>query len=83
MNRTRNHACICIFFYCITLMDYYTPNLLLNFLIKYLFILQAASDGWRVCYIGGNRFEFYNSLHNKTKNFIHKYSSISKLSMFN
>lgn len=37
-------------------------NMLLNFLMKYFFILQAASIGWRVCYIGGNKFEFYNKL---------------------
>lgn len=23
--------------------------------------MQAASDGWRVCYIGGNRFEFHET----------------------
>jgi len=39
-------------------------NFLLNFLIKYFFILQAASRGWRVCYIGGDQFEFYNKLQN-------------------
>lgn len=39
-------------------------KLLINFLIKYLFIMSAASDGWRICYIGGNRFEFYNVLEN-------------------
>jgi|688.fasta_scaffold1539790_2 hypothetical protein len=33
-------------------------NILVNFLTKYLFILNAASDGWSICYIGGNRFEF-------------------------
>ena len=91
MSETRNHACIRIFFYWFTLMEHLLQiphittnhNLLLNFLIKYFFILQAASDGWRVCYIGGDHFEFYNSLHNKTKNFIDKYSSVAKLSMFN
>jgi hypothetical protein len=41
-------------------MNYY--NLLLNFLTKYLFILNAASDGWRVCYIGADKFEFHNKL---------------------
>jgi hypothetical protein len=40
-------------------------NLLLNFLMKYFFILQAASCGWRVCYIGGNQFEFYKKLQKK------------------
>jgi hypothetical protein len=42
----------------------FCKKLLINFLIKYLFIMSAASDGWRICYIGGNRFEFYNILEN-------------------
>ena len=58
-------------------------NLLLNFLMKYFFILQAASDGWRICYLGGNKFEFYSTLpiqdsgiiEGVTGNFIEKYSS--------
>ena len=33
-------------------------DVVLNFLNKYWFILKAAADGWRVTYIGGNRFEF-------------------------
>jgi hypothetical protein len=51
-------------------------NILLNFLIKYLFIMNAASDGWRICYIGGNRFEFYNNIYyeaNSAKSFVNKY----------
>jgi hypothetical protein len=32
--------------------------------MKYLFIMNAASDGWRICYVGGNKFEFYNSSDN-------------------
>lgn len=32
---------------------------ILSFLSKYFFILKAASEGWRICYIGGNQFEFY------------------------
>jgi len=58
----------------------YTCNILLNFLLKYLFIINAASDGWRICYIGGNRFKFYNNIkqqgntHISTpKQFIDKY----------
>ena len=31
-------------------------NVLLNFLEKYFFILKAAADGWRVTYVGGNKF---------------------------
>lgn len=41
---------------------------LINFLVKYLFIMSAASDGWRICYIGGNRFEFYNMVENDVIN---------------
>jgi len=61
----------------------YTYNILLNFLLKYLFIMNAASDGWRICYIGGNRFEFYNNIYFKhqtrvtsatPKQFIDKYT---------
>lgn len=39
--------------------------ILINFLIKYLFIMRAASDGWRISYIGGNRFEFHNTIYNE------------------
>jgi hypothetical protein len=28
--------------------------------------MNAASDGWRICYVGGNRFEFYNTRYNNT-----------------
>lgn len=38
-------------------------HVLLKFLKKYLFILKAAADGWRVRYIGGNQFEFYSITH--------------------
>lgn len=31
---------------------------ILNFIYKFFCILKAASDGWIVKYIGGNRFEF-------------------------
>jgi hypothetical protein len=54
----------------------YICNILLNFLLKYLFIMNAASDGWRICYIGGNQFEFYNNIYFKqtgNKQFIDKY----------
>lgn len=27
--------------------------------------MQAASDGWRVCYVGGNRFEFHDTCKNR------------------
>ena len=59
-------------------------NLIKNFLEKFFFILKAASDGWRISYIGGNKFCFYKNLNtisckdvidNKfiRKNFIKKY----------
>ena len=39
-------------------------------------ILNAASDGWRVCYIGGNKFEFSNNINEKVNSdmFISKYT---------
>lgn len=43
----------------------YHTSLLLHFLTKYLFVMQAASDGWRVCYVGGNRFEFHDTCKNR------------------
>ena len=49
----------------------HTYNILLNFLLKYLFIMNAASDGWRICYIGGNRFEFYNNIYFKQQGNAH------------
>jgi hypothetical protein len=42
-------------------------NVILNFILKYMFIMNAASDGWRISYIGGNRFEFYNNICNELK----------------
>lgn len=40
--------------------------------------MKAASDGWRISYIGGNRFEFYNTIYNKgidlnTDQFLNEY----------
>jgi hypothetical protein len=53
----------------------------INFLIKYLFIMSAASEGWRICYIGGNQFEFYNMLENdvikKDEPFLIKHNNIN------
>lgn len=40
-------------------------SVLINFLVKYLFIMKAASDGWRISYVGGGNFEFYNTFYNK------------------
>lgn len=55
---------------------YVYKNVILNFILKYMFIMNAASDGWRVTYIGGNRFEFYNNISNDSKitnGFINEY----------
>jgi hypothetical protein len=49
-----------VFFLIVNIMNHH--NILINFLTKYLFILNAASDGWSICYIGGNRFEFYKKI---------------------
>jgi len=51
-------------------------NVILNFILKYMFIMNAASDGWRISYIGGNRFEFCNNICNESKisnGFINQY----------
>jgi hypothetical protein len=39
----------------------FISKIILKFLTKYFFILKAASNGWRVKYIGGNKYEFYKS----------------------
>jgi len=46
------------------------------FLGKYFFILKAASDGWRVCYKGGNEFKFdkMGNFENDPTAFIQRYS---------
>ena len=52
------------------------PKIIIDFLIKYLFIMNAASEGWRVCYIGGNRFEFHDCLSFlSSEEFVSKYSN--------
>jgi hypothetical protein len=33
----------------------------IRYIIKYMFILKAAADGWRVKYMGENKFEFFKS----------------------
>lgn len=43
----------------------YIKNMILTFLCKFFFILKAASDGWCINYIGGNKFTFMDSLKNK------------------
>ena len=54
---------------------------LLKLLTKYLFIMKAAADGWRVSYIGGNKFEFNNCLCQDTSpiKFINKYKYTPRL----
>jgi hypothetical protein len=55
---------------------------LLAFLHKYFFILKAASEGWRIAYIGGNAFQFYNNLYKqgkamvRCKEFIDRYDQV-------
>lgn len=44
-------------------------KIVLNFLYKFLCILKAASDGWIVSYIGGNKFVFNHN--NKKININH------------
>lgn len=59
-------------------------NILINFLTKYLFILNAASDGWSICYIGGNRFEFKKVvIHNEYNEYDDCKQFIKKCSSFN
>ena len=43
-----------------------------NFIYKFFFILKAASDGYIIKYIGGNKFEFEknNKLHDSLDEFI-------------
>jgi hypothetical protein len=55
--------------------------LIINFIKKFFFILKAASEGWRVKYIGGNKFRFHTThyiLYTKSKclnsrEFVEKY----------
>lgn len=37
-------------------------NIVRKFLHKFFFILKAASDGWRISYIGADQFNFYNNI---------------------
>jgi hypothetical protein len=46
----------------------YLQKLIITFLEKYFFILKAASDGWRIVYVGGNQFKFINTRTLKNKN---------------
>jgi hypothetical protein len=34
------------------------PVNITKFIFKYLFILKAAADGWRIRYLGDNSFQF-------------------------
>ena len=47
-----------------------------KFIRKYLFIFKAVSEGWIVRYIGGDKFEFYNSKKNTltTEQFVKQYT---------
>ncbi len=50
-------------------------DLIMSFLHRYFFILKAASDGWRVIYIGGNQYRFHkpNAQAKSSLDFIRKY----------
>ncbi len=52
---------------------------IIRFLYKYMFILKAASDGWRIKYIGGDSFKFYNKRTYNTvqsiEDFVYKYNN--------
>jgi hypothetical protein len=50
-----------------------------GFLLKYFFILKAAADGWRVSYIGGNRFEFHSKSLKRTNSQMFANEYINKL----
>jgi hypothetical protein len=50
-------------------------NIILTFLYKYFFILKAASDGWCISYVGGNRFKFDNHITYDDVDFKNKYKS--------
>lgn len=47
-------------------------DIILSFLNKFFFILKAASEGWRVAYVGGNQFKFYNTISKATTLHTHK-----------
>lgn len=42
-------------------------DILVSFLNKFFFILKAASEGWRIAYLGGNKFKFYSTISRATK----------------
>lgn len=53
------------------------PSGLTKFIFKYLFILKAAADGWRIRYLGDNSFQFTGRRRKRllsTSEFIEKYS---------
>jgi hypothetical protein len=50
-------------------------SIILTFLYKYFFILKAASDGWCISYMGGNKFKFDNHIKYDDINFTDKYKS--------
>ena len=49
-------------------------NIILNFIYKFFCILKAASDGWIIQYIGGNKFEFRCNKKIDIKKVIHAYT---------
>jgi hypothetical protein len=41
--------------------NYLLNNIIKKFLLRYFFILKAASEGWSVRYLGCDEFKFYKS----------------------
>ena len=49
-------------------------------ILKYMFIMKAVSNGWRVRYIGGDKFEFITNIKNTRmdKEFSHNLQMFSR-----
>lgn len=61
-------------------------RLILRFLVKFLCLFKAASEGWIVTYIGGNKYEFSKlkkihdiSLNTTLQNYISTLTHILKI----
>lgn len=42
-------------------------DVIVKHIVKYLFALKAAADGWVVRYLGGNTFEFEKNIDYQTQ----------------
>jgi hypothetical protein len=56
-------------------MKYFKQSIILDFIYKLFFILKAASDGYIVKYIGGNKYDFikYHKKKSNSTKFLKKY----------